>query len=363
MTGERESNFELLRVISIFFIVVHHCATFSFIIPENDPVSGSYVLMYCLNFGTRVGVSCFVLLSGWFLSAYNEVGKKTARLVVQVTAASVFTMLIAIIMGSRPGFRYVFQSCLPLIYSTYWFATTYALLLLLSGYINQLLDVISRERFLGLVALFVTLAYIFPTFLRAYIVSMNLFNFITLYLIAAYMRRYSPTLFESRKWLAWAAILFFGLMAVGVVMLFMKEKIPFLGRVANGLMQQNMLTTLACSVALFAGLKNCRMKQSKIVNFLGSASFGVYLLHATPHFDWWIIFLKIWDGLFPGTLNGYKSPMVLPYIVFSLILTFAVCILIDVIYKKTIDRFAKKLINKIWDKYISEAREKMLQRE
>lgn len=61
----RESNFELLRILSMFLIVLHHFSVYS----ENlfEPGSTGYLLHYMFSVGGKLGVNCFFLISGYFL--------------------------------------------------------------------------------------------------------------------------------------------------------------------------------------------------------------------------------------------------------------------------------------------------------
>ena len=67
---ERNSSFELLRLISMLLIVMHHYSLHG----GFDYMSTLSLRLYfiqCLNMGGKLGVNLFILISGYFLCKSN----------------------------------------------------------------------------------------------------------------------------------------------------------------------------------------------------------------------------------------------------------------------------------------------------
>lgn len=85
---ERNSSFELLRIISMFLIVMHHYSVhggFDFMIP----FSMKLYFVQCLVMGGKLGVNLFVLISGYFLCKSDFKWKRIIKLEVEVIFYSI----------------------------------------------------------------------------------------------------------------------------------------------------------------------------------------------------------------------------------------------------------------------------------
>ena len=67
--GPRQSNFELLRIIAMIFILILHSNFKIFGIPEitNESNITVQILMIVLESITIIAVNIFILISGWFM--------------------------------------------------------------------------------------------------------------------------------------------------------------------------------------------------------------------------------------------------------------------------------------------------------
>ena len=61
----RNSNIELLRIVSMVLIAMFHFSVHG-AWPENGPLA-SDTAVEMLSFGGKVGVNCFVLITGYFM--------------------------------------------------------------------------------------------------------------------------------------------------------------------------------------------------------------------------------------------------------------------------------------------------------
>ena len=62
----RESNFELLRIISMIFIVAYHLVYYTGVNIFTQPTEINKLWLLFIMLGGKVGVNAFVLISGYF---------------------------------------------------------------------------------------------------------------------------------------------------------------------------------------------------------------------------------------------------------------------------------------------------------
>ena len=137
----RNSNLELLRIISMILIVSHHYSVHGFTINDMDFSRNKYIVDF-LSLGGKLGVNCFILISGYFSIKSKFTIKKLLKLEGQVLFYSIsFLMLFLTVLTPKEsiGIKLILKNLLPVIYNCYWFATTYIILMILSPYINILI--------------------------------------------------------------------------------------------------------------------------------------------------------------------------------------------------------------------------------
>ena len=67
--NNRESNFELLRIITMFMVLILHADFLATGTPTNDDISifpGKSFVKFFIEALTIIAVNVFVLISGWF---------------------------------------------------------------------------------------------------------------------------------------------------------------------------------------------------------------------------------------------------------------------------------------------------------
>lgn len=99
--SNRNSNIEILRIISMVLIVAHHYAIHGFSMP-NLPVIKNKVVVEFLFAGGKLGVNCFILISAYFLVNRKFSGKR----LLKTTGAAWFYSVACLIL-----FLTVFELC------------------------------------------------------------------------------------------------------------------------------------------------------------------------------------------------------------------------------------------------------------
>jgi len=95
----RQSNLELLRIISMLLILMHHYSVHGGFNLSNVPLTFNVFLVQLLSLGGKIGVNIFMLITGYFMVNSKFNFKKLLRLGLQVLFYSVGFMLIFYLTG------------------------------------------------------------------------------------------------------------------------------------------------------------------------------------------------------------------------------------------------------------------------
>lgn len=147
MSKIRNSNFELLRILSMLLIIAHHFAVHGVFSYGTDDLSMNRFWIQLLHMGGKIGVNIFVLITGYFsVNAQKLSAKKILKFCGQLIFYSVLIYLIFAYFTDLPFSKREFlHSFFPLTYETWWFASTYFVLYLFSPYLNKLLCQLERK--------------------------------------------------------------------------------------------------------------------------------------------------------------------------------------------------------------------------
>lgn len=307
----RDSNFELLRILAILFIISFHCAWEGGF--EYPAFCFNKFLVESFHMLGEIGVNLFILISGYHMIRGRFKIKKLISLLLQVQFYNWICVFLCVHFGTLTlDRRTVFINFFPVTEYKYWFATVYILLYLFSPYINKLLLCLSRKEFQKMLLLCLAVFCIFPTVYGALkndtetLFYYNRFIWLLIvYMIGAYIRLYPPVKYvSSAKWLGISALIFFFMECAIYVM---ERFQPFFNKVGivggNYFWRPNTIPVAAVSLSLFLCFRFIKVKPIKAVNLLASTTFGIYLLHdGQLNFYMWQVLLKSTEYTFSPRL-------------------------------------------------------------
>lgn len=194
----RESNFELLRIIAMLMIILHHVMVHGVLeggIRTN--LTSTDILSFSLASGGKIGVMIFMLITGYFLANKRVVNKKS----MEALWIQVFTYSFGIYVAfSLLRAHYTFNlfdfsaSLMPVVFSKYWFFTDYLVIVFLAPFINSGMQALKKQGLtVGLIILSIVW-FVIPlvtTFIfnRSVVVVSNDFVLLTFtYVLGAYFR-------------------------------------------------------------------------------------------------------------------------------------------------------------------------------
>lgn len=330
---KRESNFEVMRTLAMFFVVVYHCLThgvgggYGFSIVQ--PVSLSNLLFsdFLLVFSS-IAVNLYVMISGYFLIDLNFKLSRIVRTWVISCFYLFFISLLFILVGLKPfSIVTLCKSFFPLSTDSYWFVTQYIGLLILSPFLTIMLKQLSCRQYVGLLigGAFICLAIIpdFPLGKRFHVAHGNsLLSFSYLFVVAGFIKHHLGQL-PPKKLMAAISVtvlltvaceLFVGThQSISHLIWFNYNGLPFI-----------------LSVLIFILIKQIKVSDNGAMNSLvrvAPYTFGVYLIH-----DHLLVREWLWKTL---SLTSQCKEWLFPLIVLGVcLMIFLLCSLIEAIRKK-----------------------------
>lgn len=324
---ERNSNLELMRLLAIVLIVMHHYICYSgFTIPVT--MRDRLVISGFFAFG-KMGVDFFVVISGYYMAESRYTLRKFLKLWGQVWLYSVgIYLLCALVLcpeSALLSFENLRNAFFPLSYGTYWFPTTFVCLMLTSPVLNELLRRLPREKMHVLIAVLFLLGSFLPTVARISNQLSSYGRFLLFYLIAGYIRLY-PRGGRPGRHLLVALVLWLFLLLRGT---------------AQGIFEEIYSpVTIAISAELLIFFAELKPRHSRVVNWLAAGAFGVYLFHENPFFRsylWKTMFHGAdWYG--SGRLLGYSVVCCLCVLLMGLVVDWLRCLMLERLWMAAVDR-------------------------
>ncbi len=347
----RYHNIELLRILSMLLIVMHHYSVHGGFVLDPNVISINKVIVQFLSSGGKIGVNCFVLITGYFMVKSTFKFDKLLKLLFTVFTYSAPIYIIALSTGFIDfNIKQAMKSFFPILFNHYWFATNYVLLYIFSSYINSFLNTIGHRKHLYLILLLTTIWSLLPTIVLAKLSFSLIGWFITLYIIGSYIRLYPNNLFDSirvNKLLFLSSFIFI-LLSI-LLFDFLGLSIPPLAERATFFIAMNKFPLLLCSITLFLWFKNMTINSNKYINIIASSMFGVYLIHDNN-----VVRPLLWIDIFKNKSFFYSDYLII-HATISILLVFLCCIILDQIKKhlleiplsRKIDLFSKNILIKL----------------
>lgn len=340
MVNKRESNLELLRIVSIILIIMHHFALYTELNFGNYITSNRLIIQF-LTIGGKAGACCFLLISGYFMINQKFKLKKFIKLILQLLTYCILGFVLSIIVN---GAHYSLLNALQLlflsIFGSYWFMLPYLIVYMLSPFINKAFNCFNKNELKKLIILLILLQSFFPTFSFLNFEFSNVIWFITLYIIGAYFSRFKEAIPNKKTSiiLLISSYLVSFLLVLGIDFL---KNITYVRFNTFYFASVNSPFTLIISVSLFLFFIKIKVFYNKFINIIASTTLGIYLFHDNTFFKHFM-----WDNLaYLLNINTNTSYLFLKAIV-SILIVFVCGFIVELIRKNTLERITNKVIDK-----------------
>lgn len=294
---KRETNFELLRIVSMCMIIALHYMSKGMAVPKLfEEFTIANFLWWLVYAFCVVAPNSYVLISGYFLSAKYADGDwnvkdyimRGIRILAEVLFYSWIIPIVLCAFGfadiSTLSFDEIITIALPIEHEHYWFAASYFLMYLVSPILGAAIKKLSKQQLGGVIAASLTVFSLLKS-VNPYLISWDRYGcdfawFVVLFLIAGYIREYGIPVYKDLK--TSVRLYLLCVFAIGAYASLVAWIVGMTGKLEyfyDMIYSYNHIFVLAASVSFFYIFKHICIKESRIIMTLASCTFGVYLLH------------------------------------------------------------------------------------
>ena len=346
----RASNIELLRIISMILIIMHHFSVHG-CFPFTPDLTFNKVFLQVFGLGGKAGVVAFVMITGYFMISSSLKLHKFAKLVGQIWFYSIAMLGMAMGLGlDTVTSRNMMLALLP-IGAMSWFAQNFLVLYLLTPIINRVLHWLQHTYYVMLLVVSTVIWFLIPTVLNLWtnvphttFGFKHIFSFVVFYSLGAYIKLYGSHITKK------IGIIF---TAIGFVGAFLGDiLVDVLAMMDLAYMKQIFYFTqndygffqLLLGIGLFIIFLKAKITYRPWINMVASTTFGIYLLH-----DNRLFLHHMWDNVL-ATYQYYDSIVLPLYAIFVVALIFVVGMTVDYVRLAFIEKPVMKAITPSLDR-------------
>lgn len=341
-TNTRKTNLELLRVISMFMIILHHFTRYSGFSFSVENAFGNRIIVDILSMFGKLGVTLFIMISGYFYDKASFKLNKFLKLLITVWIYSMIGLTIGILTKSNQlGLINFAKSLFPVTLGQYWFITCYILIYLFSPYVKTIIDKMERKDLKHMLIIAFIIWSVIAVVPKAKTFTNEFIILELIYFIGAYIRKYDVNILNNKKRILCITGIILCMVIIMVILEILSNYIYILKNNDGYIRRFNDLSSpfiIVLTILIFNIFKNINIRCSNVINLLASTTLGIYLIHEN-------IFLRkvIWQKLFVVIPKTNVLSLCLAGLL-ETVVVFAICACIDIIIQNTIIKLMNKLI-------------------
>jgi surface polysaccharide O-acyltransferase-like enzyme len=342
---QRQSNFELLRIITMFLIILHHYNVNSGLTGLIDSnlhsgiINFNILLSQFMAFGGKMGISVFLMISGYFMISKQMKWVKVLKMVSEVLFYNVVCFVIFNLLGYHFGLLATLSTFIPFVFDfSKDFVGNYLLIYIISPFINKGLNALNKRQFQLLIGVLLFNFSIIGSGIDTGTWSYFGWAF-TMYCVGAYIRRFDI------KWKSiwgYASLLF---LCITWLLIFASDLklLPFFNSWNFYIGDCNKLNLFLIALSLFMFFKNQKLGYNPIINRIAASVFGVYIIHTNSN----IMRIWLWKDLL-NNVGWFSSQYFVLHMLLSCIAIYILCTIIDMLRIKFIETpiFNKLILNR-----------------
>lgn len=352
----RNLGIDLLRALSMFFVICLHLLGQGGIIENAGIGSGKYYFLSFLQILSYCAVDVYGITTGYLMCTKSFRLSRLTKLWLTTVFWSVAVScgFFVFVPESRTISEMV-SMFLPILRGRYWFFTAYFVTMLVSPVLNVVIRTLSKGQFrLLLAALFVVFGVV-PVCSLGYDVMRvsggNHFSWmIGLYLIGGYIRMHCPRRGNSP---AGRYLLGYFLFALAHLVYIFSMQMVGLGNWSSLFLTNVSPLIVGEAVCLFkffreaGGTIRADTLWGRMIRFITPGIYAVYIIHVHPKLFWrtdLIALLRPWDAW--GGIRVFAA------MIAAAVGVFAACVLLDTLRQKlfrvlAMERTAEKLSDRV----------------
>ena len=342
----RSSNIELLRIVSMLFIVAHHFVYNSGLSDTFDYTHPNVNLIWFQWIGAwgKTAINAFVIITGYFMCTSSLTARKFFKLLFKVVFYLVAIFLIFLSFGYEAATpRRLFELAGHFFRGiNNGFTVSFLWFYLGIPFYNILIRHCSKRELFLLIVLLLFHFCGAATLVAAKYSFNHTFWYMTIYFIGAYVRLY-PKPWMSRNRVCLPLLL--SCVCFASVWMLINDWLMACGMKVNFqywlISDSDKILAVSIGMLLFLVFRNWKIGYSKVINTIASTTFGVLLIHANSDA------MRSWlwkDLLDVSSFIGLPFGVLIAKSLACIVGVFAVCSLIDLLRIKFVERSVMKLL-------------------
>lgn len=311
-------------------IVAHHYVVNSgvFDVVSLPPYDWHDYFLLLFGMWGKIGINCFVLITGYFMCKSEITIRKFLKLFLEVLFYNIVCYVCFYISGYEVfSIRGLLHSLNPISSLTNGFVSCFLVYYLLIPFVNILVRNLTKKQHQLLIIISMLFTVILPHCNR-YVIEFNYVEwFVIIHVIASYIRFYhdeSKTLTNVQSALYIVGGILLGMLSVVIMMVGYENGIAKMRWMYEWVIDCNALLAVVVSLMFFYGFKNLHIKQSKIINYIASSTFAVLLIHANSDA------MRRWLWRDVGhNVDWINSPYMPLHAICCCVVIFITCVVID----------------------------------
>ena len=354
--NERTYGIDLLRMVSMFMVLVLHILGHGGVLSALQIGTPEYSVVWFLEILAYCAVNCYALISGYVgINAKYKYSNIVLLWLQTIFNTLLITLIFSFFAKDLVTQNIFWSTAFPVSTATYWYLTAYTCMFFFIPLFNHVVNSLSKKQLTAIVFSIILIFSVISTFLKSDFAPVKVKDiFITsngysplwlslLYILGGYISKYRGE-FKIKPILCFALYLL-------LCLLTLLEKLAVKNSV---LVNYTSPTVLFCAIFLLIGFSQLKCKRTKrIIGFFAPLSFSVYIIHHHP------IILNNYIVKKFSTCASYTIPLAVITIIGSAICIYLVCSAIDIIrhylfkalrIKQRLISLEEKITKGLWQK-------------
>ena len=310
-------------------IVAHHYVVNSGLmqlINADNPLAPNALFLLLFGCWGKIGINCFVLITGYFMCKSNITLKKFLKLLLEWLFYKYVILAIFVISGYQTfTLKELIKEIIPFRTISSDFTSCYMVFYLFIPFLNVLVQNMSKRQHQLLLILVLAVFSVWAAIPFVSVGSSYVFWFMALYLVASYIRLYPKAIYSKTAFWGKMSILAFFLCCASVAFIAWLKAIggPQFGFYMF-VSDSNNITALLPAICFFMFFKNVNLKYNPFINRIAASTFGVLCIHAcSDTMRQWL-----WKDVC-NNVGFYNSPSLVLHAIGSVLAIFLACTAID----------------------------------
>lgn len=338
---DRNYGIDFLRIVLAFMVIIIHInANGTGQVLSHSTIQPWKAIAVLVTYLCYPAVNTYILITGYYSyetkKELNGIVKSLSLLWLSAVFFSLFGYAISIAFGNTFNIFDLIKRLFPITRGVWWFYTVYFVLMLLTPFINKLLDSINMIEHRMLLFILLLVLSILPTFVNwegqlGSNYGYSLIWFIALYITGAYLQRIKCLNTKSVKKIIGSI----GTYLCATISLYVVPKVLSILGISVTFAMYNSILVYIQAIALFIAFGNMKLsnRMNKIVGSISGLALASYLLHCQEDIE-----KLLWASITPATYaNSAKIIYITILICFSV---FIIGALLELL-RKSICKFLK----------------------